>query len=107
MTRTSITHDHARPGTPAFGTWLAQRWPTALALGCALVLGLLLGLLPGTVQMYLLAWGVLLSATSYLGWGAYRGVLQERWPMLQQVVAVLAFGGIAMASLYVEHSLGM
>ncbi|QNN51835.1 DUF6010 family protein [Nocardioides mesophilus] len=77
---------------------LTRRWPTGLGIAATLVSLALVSPLPGRVQTWISAWGVLTAAVIYLTWGTARGELAAaRW-LTAQTGAVLAFAAVAITA---------
>jgi hypothetical protein len=87
------------PGTrrPLVGM-LSRRWPTLLGVVGTAVSLAVLAPLPGRVQTWMCAWGVLVAAVVYLTWGTARGHLAARGWLTLQTAAVLGFGALAVGA---------
>ncbi len=86
------------PTPDRFAHRLGRRWPSATGAVAAAVSLVLVSPLPDAGQLAVGAWGVLLAAVIYLGWGSARGALVERRVLAIQLGAVLGFGALAIAA---------
>ncbi len=84
------------PGRRRWAAFLKRRWPTGAGIAAAIVFAVLARVLGDDF----LAWSVLVMALIYLVWGAARGALRRRGPLMIQTSGVIGFGAIALAALY-------
>jgi len=99
---------HARrpPEHHGLGGFLKHRWPTLGGVAAVIVVDVVSRVIGEDLELYVLAWGVFVIGVAYLVWGAGRGALQSRGPLVLQTFGAIGFGSVALAALYADPDLG-
>lgn len=100
------SHAHQETEHRGWTGFLKHRWPTAGGIAAVILVGILSRVLGEDLELYILAWGVFIIGVAYLVWGASRGGLESRGPLLLQTFGAVGFGSVALAALYVDADLG-